>query len=76
MQRREFVAGLGSAVAWPLASQAQQPVLPVVGLVYGRSADAAAGDVAAFHKGLGETGYIGGRNVTVEHYSLEGQFDG
>jgi putative ABC transport system substrate-binding protein len=56
-------------------ARAQQPVLPVVGLVSGRSADASAGVVAAFHKGLGETGYIGGRNVTVEHYSLEGQFD-
>ena len=75
MKRRTFIAGLGSAAAWPLASQAQQPVLPVVGLVYGRSADAAAGDVAAFRKGLIEAGYVEGQDVTVEYYSLEGQFD-
>src|SRR6202163_4812643 len=76
MRRREFIAGLGSAgVAWPLAARAQQPALPVVGFVNGASADASADRVRAFRKGLGETGYVEGRNVTVEYHWLEGQYD-
>jgi putative ABC transport system substrate-binding protein len=75
MRRREFIAGLGGAAAWPLTAQAQQPALPVVGFVNAGSADALAGRVAAFRKGLGETGYVEGRNVTVEYHRLEGQYD-
>jgi putative tryptophan/tyrosine transport system substrate-binding protein len=53
---RDFIAGFaGAATAWPTA-RAQQPALPVVGFLNGRSAHAPAGDVAAFRKGLGETG--------------------
>ena len=76
MKRREFIALLGGAAAvWPSAARAQQPVLPVVGFIDGGSADADARYVAAFRKGLNETGYVEGQNVTVEHYWLEGQFD-
>jgi putative tryptophan/tyrosine transport system substrate-binding protein len=75
IRRREFMAGLGSAAAWPLAARAQQPTLPVVGFVDAGSADASAGWVAAFRKGLGETGYVEGQNVTVEYLWLEGQYD-
>jgi putative tryptophan/tyrosine transport system substrate-binding protein len=76
MNRREFIAGLGSAsAAWPMVAWAQQPVLPVVGFVSGGSADAAADRVRAFSKGLGEAGYVEGRNVAVEYHWLEGQFD-
>jgi putative ABC transport system substrate-binding protein len=75
MRRREFIAGLGCAAAWPLAARAQQPALPVVGFVYPGSADVAAGWLAAFRKGLGETGYVEGQNVTVEYHWLEGQYD-
>jgi ABC-type uncharacterized transport system substrate-binding protein len=74
MRRREFIAVLG-AVAWPLAARAQQPAMPVIGFVHGGSADAFAHYVAAFRKGLGETGHVEGQNVTVEYHWLEGQYD-
>ena len=72
MRRREFIAGLG--VVAPLAARAQQPAMQVIGFVDGGSADASAG-VAPFRKGLGETGYVEGQNVTVEYHWLEGQYD-
>src|SRR6516162_3575885 len=75
MRRREFIAGLGSAAAWPVMARGQQAV-PVVGFISGGSADAAVDYVAAFRKGLGETDYVEGRNVAVEYHWLSGQFDG
>jgi putative tryptophan/tyrosine transport system substrate-binding protein len=75
MRRREFIAFLGSSLAaWPLAARAQQPA-PIVGLINSRSAQDAVRNVAAFRKGLDETGYVEGQNVTVEYHWLEGQFD-
>jgi putative tryptophan/tyrosine transport system substrate-binding protein len=77
MRRREFIAGLGgSAVSWPLAVRAQQPTMPVVGFVNGGSAVGSAGLLVAFRKGLGESGYVEGENVTVEYHWLEGQYNG
>jgi putative ABC transport system substrate-binding protein len=73
IRRREFIAGLGSAAAWPVVARAQKPAMPVVGFVDAASAD--VGWVAAFRKGLGETGYVEGQNVAVEYHWLEGQFD-
>ena len=75
MRRREFIAGLAGAAAWPVVGRAQQAALPVIGFVNQGSADANAGQAAAFRKGLGETGYIEGQNVTIEYHWLEGQYD-
>ena len=75
MRRRQFIAGLGSAAAWPVAARAQQVAMPVVGFVYAGVAEVLTGYVAAFRKGLGETGYAEGQNVTIEYHWLEGQFD-
>jgi putative tryptophan/tyrosine transport system substrate-binding protein len=76
MQRREFVAFLGGAVAaWPLTAHAQQAALPVVAFIRDGSAAGAQRYVTAFRKGLNETGYVEGQNVTVEYHWLEGQYD-
>ena len=74
MKRREFIALLGGAAAWPFAARGQQP-MPIVGLVNGRSAQDAARHAAAFRKALNETGYVEGQNVIVEYHWLEGQYD-
>jgi putative ABC transport system substrate-binding protein len=75
LRRREFVLLLGSAVAaWPVAARTQQPALPVIGYLSARSPDDTAHLVAAFHQGLGETGFIDGRNVTVETRWALGQY--
>ena len=76
MRRREFVTLLGGAAAvWPIAASAQQPALPVVGFVRDGSADASVRFAAAFRKGLNETGYVEGQNVTVEYHWMEGRYD-
>jgi putative ABC transport system substrate-binding protein len=73
LRRREFIAALGGAAAWSLATQAQQRALPVVGYV---SVVGATPDrERAFRQGLGEAGYNEGRNVTVEYHILDGNFD-
>jgi ABC-type uncharacterized transport system substrate-binding protein len=75
MRRREFIVLLGTTAAWPLAARAQQSSLPVVAFVSSRSADASVRVAGAFRKGLNETGYVEGQNVTVEYHWLEGQYD-
>jgi putative ABC transport system substrate-binding protein len=75
IRRKEFIAGLGSVTAWPVVAAAQQPALPVIGFVNMGSADGSEGYVEPFRKGLGETGYVEGQNVTVEYHWLEGQYD-
>src|SRR6516165_1837574 len=75
MKRREFIAGLGSAAALPMAVRAQQPVLPVIGFLHSESAESRHEQVAAFRRGLAESGYTEGRNVTVEYLWGDGQHD-
>jgi len=77
IRRREFIVTLGSAAAaWPpLAARAQQAGPPVVGFVNGGAADPAARYLAAFRKGLSETGFAEGRNVQVEYHWMEGRYD-
>jgi putative ABC transport system substrate-binding protein len=75
MKRREFIALFGGATIWPLAARAQQPAMPIVGVVNAGVADALAGRLAAFRKGLSEAGHAEGQNVIVEYHWLEGHYE-
>src|SRR6516225_12270247 len=74
MRRREFIAGLGCAVAWPLAARAQQP-MPVIGFLNAAVAAGYRGPLSAFLKGLGETAYTDGQNVAIQYHWAEGHMD-
>jgi putative ABC transport system substrate-binding protein len=75
MRRREFIAGLGSAAAWPVVAWAQQPAVPIVGVLNSISSGGRARELAGFRQGLNEGGYVEGRNVAMEHRSANGQYE-
>jgi putative ABC transport system substrate-binding protein len=74
MRRREFIAALGSAAAWPLAARGQQS-LPVVGFLNPASADTFADRLRGFRQGLKDAGYVEGEDVTVIYRWAENQID-
>ena len=76
MQRREFIAGLASAAAWPLVARAQQQAMPAIGFLSSQSFDVSYKYVIVpFLQGLKETGYVEGRNVAIEYRWAENQYD-
>ena len=75
MNRREIIAGLGSAAAWPVVARAQQPAMPVIGYLGQGTAATDQPRLVAVRQGLSEVGYVEGRNVAIEPRFAEGQFD-
>jgi putative tryptophan/tyrosine transport system substrate-binding protein len=75
MKRREFIAGLGGAAAWPLAARAQQPAMPVIGLLSSTPFETFSDEFPAFRRGLAETGHVEGQNVGFEYRTAENHND-
>jgi putative ABC transport system substrate-binding protein len=74
VRRRNFIAALGGAAAWPLVARAQQPTMPVIGFMSSRALNDSRHLVDAFRTGLQTNGYVEGRNVTVEYRWAEGEY--
>jgi putative ABC transport system substrate-binding protein len=75
MRRRDFIAGLGSAAAWPLVARAQQPAVPVIGILGSTTAQGSAFRMPAFTQGLKEGGFIEGQNVVIEQRWANNRYD-
>jgi putative ABC transport system substrate-binding protein len=76
MQRRDFIAFIGgAAVGWPIFAYAQQPKTPVVGFLNAGSPDGYAPYVKGFLHGLGETGFVEGKNVSVDYRWARGEYN-
>src|SRR5262245_65457514 len=85
LKRRDFIkAMVGSTAAWPIEARAQQPAVRTIGWLSPRSSDTennvasfrrGPSDLAAFRRGLSETGYVEGKNLTIEYRWAEGQYD-
>jgi putative ABC transport system substrate-binding protein len=74
MRRRDFIVALGSAAAWPVAVRAQQPAVPVIGFLHTRAPEGYLPYLSAFHKALGDAGFVEGRTLAVEYRWANGQF--
>ena len=75
MRRREFITLIGAAAGWPIIARAQQPALPVIGVLSGRSLEDSKEFMAAFGQGLNEAGFFEHRNVAIEYRWAENHVD-
>jgi len=75
MRRRDFISLVGGAAAWPVAARAQQPAIPVIGILHSQTQTSEAARITAIQQGLKEAGFVVGRNVTIEHRFADGYND-
>ena len=75
MRRREFIAGLGGAAAWPVVARGQQAAMPVIGFLNPTSPESNADRLRGFRQGMGGAGYVEGENVIIDYRWAEGRND-